>query len=175
MRNIGIDPGAKGGFALFEDGRLVAVARMPTVSNRKGNPRVDGAAVGYRLHQWLPLDHAYVELVGAMPGQGVSSMFTFGKAAGIVEGALGALMIPTTYIAPGQWKVALRVPAEKNGARARASQLIPSGAHYWPMAKDDGMAEAALIALYGSRLPSLAPKASPLGQEKRLDTPRIEW
>lgn len=150
MKSIGIDPGAKGGLALFVDGKFSAVARMPTVQH-KGKPRVDGAAVGALLRRWAP-DQAYMELVGAMPGQGVVSMFTFGKAAGIVEGALGALLIPATYITPAQWKTALRVPANKDGARARASQLIPSGAEHWPLVKDDGLAEAAMIGLYGSRL-----------------------
>jgi hypothetical protein len=51
--------------------------------------------------------------------------------------------------------LALRVPAEKDGARARASQLIPAGASWWPLVKHDGRAEAALIALYGSRLDAL--------------------
>lgn len=100
-----------------------------------------------------------MERVGAMPGNGVSSMFAFGMAAGIVQGVLGALMIPMTLITPAQWKVALRVPADKGGARARASQLIPKGAHRWPLAKHDGRAEAALIGLYGSQ----------------RDKPMVEW
>ena len=40
-------------------------------------------------------------------------------------------------------------PADKDGARARASQLLPWAAHQWARAKDDGKAEASLIALYG--------------------------
>lgn len=150
-RIIGIDLGATGGIAAFHDGKLHTVRAMPTVTNAKGRPRVDGAAVGALLRDLKP-DHAFVELVGAMPAQGVSSMFTFGMAAGIVHGALGALCIPMTLISPAQWKVALRVPAAKDGARARASQLIPGGAVYWPLVKDDGKAEAAMIALYGLRL-----------------------
>jgi hypothetical protein len=43
------------------------------------------------------------------------------------------------------------VPAEKDGARARASQLLPQHAGHWPLKKHDGRAEAALIALYGWR------------------------
>jgi hypothetical protein len=42
-------------------------------------------------------------------------------------------------------------PAGKDGARARASQLIPSAAHHWPLKKHDGRAEAALLAFYASR------------------------
>lgn len=150
MKIIGIDPGAKGAIARFVNGKLDAIRDMPTVEH-KGKQRVDGAAVGAIVRELAP-DHAYMERVGAMPGQGVVSMFSFGKAAGIVEGALGALLVPLTLITPAQWKVAMRVPADKGGARARASQLIPAGASYWPLVKHDGRAEAAMIALYGSRL-----------------------
>jgi hypothetical protein len=38
-----------------------------------------------------------------------------------------------------------------NGARARATQLLPAAAHRWPLVKHDGRAEAALIAYYGRR------------------------
>ena len=39
-------------------------------------------------------DSAIIEKVGAMPGQGVSSMFQFGRSVGMVEGVLAALQIP---------------------------------------------------------------------------------
>ena len=148
-RIVGIDPGAKGALALFEGGELVRIADMPTVEH-KGRPRVDAASVAVLLRSLAP-SVAYVERVGAMPGQGVTSMFTFGFAAGIIWGALAGLMIPVTAITAAQWKVALHVPKEKSGARARASQLLPSGAQWWPMARHEGRAEAALIGLYGLR------------------------
>jgi hypothetical protein len=43
------------------------------------------------------------------------------------------------------------VPKAKDGARARASQLLPAGVQLWPLVKHDGRAEAALLALYGVR------------------------
>jgi hypothetical protein len=49
------------------------------------------------------------------------------------------------------WKKALGVPADKDGARARASQLMPENAWLWPLVKHDGRAEAALIAYWGIR------------------------
>lgn len=149
MKTIGIDPGAKGALALFEDDVLVRVWDMPVVMV-KGKARVDAAAVGFILREAKP-DQAFMERVGAMPGQGVTSMFAFGMAAGIVMGALGALEIPLTLITPTEWKGALRVPKDKGGARARASQLLPAGANNWPLGKHDGRAEAALIAHYGIR------------------------
>jgi crossover junction endodeoxyribonuclease RuvC len=64
---------------------------------------------------------------------------------------LAALGVPMSFVAPATWKRALQVPAAKDGARARASQLLPAAAGHWPLVKHDGRAEAALIALYGLR------------------------
>jgi crossover junction endodeoxyribonuclease RuvC len=149
MKTIGIDPGAKGAIVLFENNAIRGVWDMPVVMV-KGKARVDGAMVGHILRTAKP-DQAFMEQVGAMPGQGVTSMFAFGLAAGIVIGALGALEIPLTPITPTEWKGALRVPKDKGAARTRASQLLPNGAPHWPLGKHDGRAEAALIALYGMR------------------------
>jgi crossover junction endodeoxyribonuclease RuvC len=149
MRTIGIDPGAKGALALFENHVLVRIWDMPIVLV-KDKPRVDAAAVGLILREAKP-DQAFMERVGAMPGQGVTSMFAFGMAAGIVMGALGALEIPLTLVTPSHWKGVLRVPKDKGAARARASQLLPAGAGNWPLSKHDGRAEAALIGFFGQR------------------------
>jgi crossover junction endodeoxyribonuclease RuvC len=156
-RTLGIDPGAAGAVAVVEGGKLVAVHDMPAIEVR-GKRRVDGAALAAIVRALAPAA-AVVELVGAMPGQGVSSMFAFGKATGIVLGVLAGLGIPVTEVAPVQWKRALRVPADKGGARLRASQLFPTAAAHWQRVKDDGRAEAAMIALYG----------------ERLSRPEIEW
>jgi hypothetical protein len=51
-------------------------------------------------------------------------------------------------VAPTVWKGALRVPKDKDAARARASALMPAHAHLWVNKSDDGVAEAALIALW---------------------------
>jgi crossover junction endodeoxyribonuclease RuvC len=147
MRVLGIDPGAHGAIALFRDGVFVSVRDMPTIED-KGRPRVDGAALGSIIRGYAPT-RAVLERVGARPGQGVTSMFQFGRAVGIVEGALGALLVPVTHVTPVQWKGALRVPADKGAMRRRASELVPSAAHHWPRAKDHGRAEAVLIAFYG--------------------------
>jgi crossover junction endodeoxyribonuclease RuvC len=97
------------------------------------------------------LDHVFLEQVGAMPGQGVSSVFAFGKTYGVILGVIAARTIPLTLVTPATWKRALGVPKAKDAARARASQLLPEAAAQWRLKKHDGRAEAALIALYGAR------------------------
>ena len=98
------------------------------------------------------LDHVLLEQVNAMPGQGVSGVFAFGKCYGVILGIVAARSIPLTLVTPTVWKRALGVPKAKDGARARASQLLPGAAHQWSLKKHDGRAEACLLALYGLRI-----------------------
>jgi crossover junction endodeoxyribonuclease RuvC len=147
MRIIGIDPGAHGAIALLEDGRLRSVVAMPA-STVRSKARVDAARLAGVIRDLAPIDVAVCEEVASMPRQGVASMFAFGMAYGVVLGVLGALSVPLVLVTPATWKGALRVAATKGEARGRASQLLPEGARLWPLAKDDGKAEAALIALW---------------------------
>lgn len=148
---LGVDPGLNGALVLLHEGEVEIVHDMPTVEierNRRTKREINLAALAH-LIPWHRLKHAWVEKVGAMPGQGVSSMFSFGRSTGMIEGMLAANHIPTSYVVPPVWKKRLMVPSGKDGARLRASQLFPQAADNWPLKKHDGRAEAALIALYG--------------------------
>lgn len=150
---LGIDPGLSGALAFKGENTLVAID-MPTVSiqrNGKNKREIDLAGLVSDIDALGPVEHAYVEQVGAMPGQGVSSVFSFGKSYGSILGILAAKRIPYTLVSPVRWKKALQVPAGKDAARHRASQLLPQYAELWPLVKHDGRAEAALIAVYGER------------------------
>ena len=151
----GCDPGLSGAVALLDaaTGAVIDILDMPTLAlsrsgkaKRELDPHALAGAIGRDR-----IAHAFVEQVGAMPGQGVSSVFSFGKSYGVVIGVLATLGVPMTFVAPAVWKRALQVPAAKDGARARASQLLPAAAAHWPLVKHDGRAEAALIATYGLR------------------------
>jgi crossover junction endodeoxyribonuclease RuvC len=150
---IGIDPGLHGAVAFYTPSSL-HVADMPTFTlARGGKTRLDIDTHGlYRLLLDSRIATVYVEQVGAMPGQGVSSVFAFGKGFGIILGILAALGVPYNLVPPQRWKKALQVPAAKDGARARASQLLPAHTDKWKLVKHDGRAEAVLLALYGHRL-----------------------
>jgi crossover junction endodeoxyribonuclease RuvC len=84
-----------------------------------------------------------------MPRDGHVGAFSFGRSYGIIETALAAAQIPFRTVRPQVWKKAMGVLADKDQARQMATQLIPSGAEFWPLKKHDGRAEAALIAQYG--------------------------
>lgn len=150
---VGIDPGLSGALVFFNSSEIVVAHDMPTfelVRNRKKRREIDINT----LHSVLTsekFEHAFIEQVHSMPQMSAPTVFAFGKSYGIVLGVLAALQIPVTAIDPRVWKKALQVPAAKDGARARASQLLPGAAHFWPLVKHDGRAEAALIALYGMK------------------------
>ena len=92
----------------------------------------------------------YIEQVGAMPGQGVTSMFNFGKSFGICLGVAAGLRYPTTTVIPNQWQRAVKTQCGKDGNRHRACQLFPAYAHLFARKKDDGRADAALISYWAS-------------------------
>jgi crossover junction endodeoxyribonuclease RuvC len=149
---IGIDPGISGAIAIFKNGKLHDVFDMPTVEIASGKTikRHISAAT---LRNILELDmyqfsHVVIEKVGAMPGQGVTSMFNFGRSAGIIEGVVVGLKISHTYVTPQTWTKAVGRAAGKDASRMRAMELFPAKADLFKRAKDDGRADAALIAYW---------------------------
>jgi crossover junction endodeoxyribonuclease RuvC len=151
---IGIDPGAAGAVAILEpDGSLVQVFDMPSVeivSNGKAKRRISPEMLAAELRLYnVHATCAYIEQVGAMPGQGVSSMFAFGEAFGLAKGVLAGLGIPVQSVPPARWKRALGLNSGKDAARAKAAATWPQQAGEFKRVKDDGKAEAALIALWG--------------------------
>ena len=149
---VGIDPGASGALAFFDaDAGDLEIHDMPALvvkRNGKLKREISVPIVAGLLRKYEPT-HAYLELVGARPGQGVSSMYQFGRTVGMLEGCLGALMVPTTLVAPQRWQKFTGTRGGKGGARLRAAELFPAYATYFARAKDDGRADAALIAWWG--------------------------
>lgn len=145
---IGIDPGCSGAMVVLADGEPIEWELMPTIKLGEKN-RVNGAAVAQFL-QHYPGAHVFLERVGAMPGQGLSSTFGFGHSAGVVEGVVAALGIPYTLVTPQSWKKrAGLLKTEKDTARARCVQLYPSIKELHLKAKGQAIADAILIARYG--------------------------
>lgn len=152
---IGIDPGCSGALvAMHANGGYMDLLEMPTIKVGTKS-RVNGAAVAAWLRgiieSWPDYDlHAYLEQVGAMPGQGVSSMFTFGHAAGLVEGVIAGAGIPLDLVTPQAWKKhAGLIGKDKDAARSRAVQLYPSLRVLDLKGRGQAVADALLIARYG--------------------------
>lgn len=166
---LGIDPGLTGGLALVE-GRegepplLRWLAVMPT--DERGVDAVElgkilSEAFAYRPHRIC------LERVSAMPGQGVTSMFSFGQAYGTVIGALGASGARPELVTPRAWRKYLGLgPADpklrKAANRSLAAALFP-GQPFLASPRcrvpHGGLIDAVLIALYGTSSGNGAPSS----------------
>ena len=146
---LGIDPGCSGSLVLItEQGHYIDHLAMPTIKVGTKS-RVNGAAVAAWIRQY-GITHAYLEQVGAMPGQGTASMFTFGHAAGVAEGILQGLNIPYTLVTPQAWKKSAGlIGSDKDASRSRAIQLYPELRALDAKAKGQAIADALLIARFG--------------------------
>ena len=144
---MAIDPGLSGAMAVFDGDDLIAVVDMPTHElsrNGKAKRQIAASTLAGIFTQHDPR-HVIVEKVSAMPGQGVTSMFSFGRSLGIIEGIIAAYNIPVTYVTPGVWTKGIGRGAGKDASRARACELYPSHQKSFARVKDDGRADAVLI------------------------------
>lgn len=156
MIYMGIDPGLHGAVAFLDPAtKALGVFDMP-IFDVKGKSRLDMSGLHNALSDGIALHGhptiALVEDVHAMPAQGVASSFSFGFVTGAAHMALAALQIPMRLVAPGAWKRVMGLSADKDASRMRASQLYPQHAALWSRKKDDGRAEAVLLAHYAARI-----------------------
>lgn len=147
-RIIGIDPGKTGAMALIDtEAWTIAILDMPQEPGTGGKVAVSPAGVARAMDAAAP-DYSVIEDVTSSPQQGVVSAFNFGRSLGILEGACSSRSI-LTKVRPQVWKTATRTPKDKTEARRRAMQLFPCAYDLFARVKDDGRAEAALIAFWG--------------------------
>ncbi len=160
MIYIGIDPGATGAVArLFGDGNYPAVHDCPTVLGGKSGKQkqLDVAAMVALLVEIRAASlevAAVIEFQQAFPKQGASSTFKLGTNYGAWMGILAALGIPFELVRSQVWKpsVGLAKGASKSESRAAAARLFPSLAGELTRKKDDGRAEALLLAEHRRRI-----------------------
>jgi crossover junction endodeoxyribonuclease RuvC len=156
----GIDPGLKGGITVldFKEG-TIQVYRMPvteTVKRVKGKNKKTSHYDLPRLFEVIPLaTETFMERVGAMPGQGVSSTWRFAEGYGLLKSAIyGQNHRIATLVGPSTWKKYFELSDDKNLSRTRALELFPLAAPGWKSKRakilDEGVTESALIAAWGS-------------------------
>ena len=163
MNIIGIDPGLDGALAIIEPAdTMVFDTPVFTTKVARGTKRVYdlGRMVNW-LQPWADQErggvripsHAFIENIHSMPGQGVRSMFSMGYGVGAWHGILTALGIEYTLVTPQKWKAPFGLlGCGKDDARLLAQRLWPDRAVLFERKKDDGRADAMLIAEYGRRL-----------------------
>jgi len=103
---LGIDPGLNGTIACVTSSeRLVSAFPLPTTGKTDGKRTLDARHLASTLSNVASGRRcvAVLEQVSAMPGQGVTSMFTFGRTLGKIEGVLEAAGIPIVWALPRVW------------------------------------------------------------------------
>lgn len=144
---MGVDPGMFGAIAFYNPKfpQLIAAYDMPIVGKE-----LNAAELFDIIDSFKPVCAA-IEVVHAMPKQGVSSSFNFGVSYGVIRGVVGSLKIRTHLVAPTKWKKYFSLSADKEASRALAVRNWPDSPHF-RRKKDHGKAESALLALYGNAI-----------------------
>ena len=155
MLIIGIDPGVSGSICFFEDGKILDVVEMPTMTEGKKNKKqVNSSQVFNEISEKIKkLDKneikVVIEQVSAMPGQGVTSMFNFGQSFGILKGICSAMQLPMYFVRPVKWKKYFNlINSEKDASRTRAIEVYPYFSSQLSRKKDSNKADAILISSF---------------------------
>ena len=155
MLIIGIDPGISGSICFLDNGKILDVIEMPTMTDGKKNKKqVNGSQVynevTKRIKQYEKNQiRVVIEHVSAMPGQGVTSMFNFGQSFGILKGICTAMQLPMYFVRPAEWKKYFNLlNSEKDASRTRAIEIFPYFSSQLSRKKDSNKADAILIASF---------------------------
>jgi len=140
----GIDPGFSGAVAVINDHGDCDTCEMPVIGD--GTQKMVNVSRVAAFLTERDVEFAIVEEVTAMRGWGVGATFRFGGAYYSILAALQLSCIPYLTVRPGRWKKALGLPRDKLVSRRRATELFPRAYQQFERVKDEGRAEAALIA-----------------------------
>jgi crossover junction endodeoxyribonuclease RuvC len=154
MRIVAIDPGLQGGIAVLSDEEVILLSDLPVhrvgVAGKKTlRAELDLHGLHILVAKHMPYGHCFLEKVGPMPKQGVTSTFRFGTSFGAIQGIVTALGIPMTLVRPQTWQGFHHCGPSPDAARQRATQLYPSVAPLLARKMDANRADAVLIAHYG--------------------------
>jgi hypothetical protein len=139
---VGVDPGQGGAAALIDSDGQIDILDWP------GDP---GPVADTIKRSWMgrhEIRLCAIELVHAMPKQGVSSMFKFGVNYGQWQGVFAALNVPYVLVSPREWQRALVLPSAGANPKERslttARRLFPNAE--LGRKKDHGRSDALLLA-----------------------------
>ena len=155
MLIIGIDTGISGSICFYENGKILEVLEMPTMTDGKKNKKqVNGAQIYNEILKRINKTEkqtirVIIEQVSAMPGQGVTSMFNFGQSFGILKGICSAMQLPMFFVRPAKWKKYFGlINSEKDASRTKAIEMFPYFSSQLSKKKDSNKADAILIASF---------------------------
>ena len=145
----GIDPGLSGAIGfVHENGGFAAVFDMPTLPTTTGRRAVDFAVLAEILREHEPT-FTLIERVGPRPNEGAVGAFGFGMTYGGILSMLATMRLSHDVVQPATWKRRAGIPAgaPKGASVATCKRLLPDAADHLTRIKDDGRAEALLLAL----------------------------
>lgn len=150
MKILSIDPGMSGCAVVLDmSGDLLTYTLFPTTFIGKSK-RIDIPSVAAFIRDQGDISRCFIEKVGAMPGQGVTSMFNFGHAAGALEGCVAAMGLPLTHVTPQSWKHGFGlIGCDKDAARAKVALRFPHFKDLQQKGKGQAISDAVLIAYHG--------------------------
>jgi crossover junction endodeoxyribonuclease RuvC len=167
---IGIDPGLDGALAMVV-GTRAFVWDTPTITvtgtgkTKKGNPKhkrkYEAAKMAVLLKQLIVWAFKQelelrvgIELVSTRPKLSAQSVLQTGRGVGLWEGMVTYAGLAMEVVTPQSWKKELLgkgAGSDKNLSILKAQTLFPGVANKLARKKDDGRAEAILIAEYFRR------------------------
>ena len=150
MLVLGIDPGSSGGLVIVQKNinalpEIILAIRMPTIKIY-GKKIIDTKQIATKLKEY-PIDVTIIEKVHAMPRQGVTSSFQFGRNFGGIETLSYLYSKRVDYVAPAVWKKSLGLGTSKKESLDLA-RLKFGESNLWHIKSNDGIAEAALLTLF---------------------------
>ena len=155
MLIIGIDPGISGSICFLQDGKILDVIEMPTMTEGKKNKKQVNSSqifneISLRIKSLNKNEiKVVIEHVSAMPGQGVTSMFNFGQSFGVLKGICSAMNLSMYFVRPAKWKKYFNlINTEKDASRTKAIEIFPYFSINLSKKKDANKADAMLIASF---------------------------
>ena len=149
---VGIDPGVSGAICILRNGKVTMTCDMPImVDGTKSKRQVNAAELANILinEKIGEQDKIILESVSAMPGQGVTGMFSFGQSFGVIKGVCAALKLPLHLVRPVKWKKHFNLlNSEKDASRTKVIEMFPYISSEVSKKKDANKADAILIAKY---------------------------
>lgn len=163
---LGIDPDSHGSLcAVTATGELVGCLRFHRRYKNQDWFLFDNICVHVLhniLHEWIPCANIVaIEQVHAMPGEGVSSVFKFGKTVGELLGSVksaithhGRQLQTVRHVHPRTWQASFGL---NGGAKAKTRDAAKERwpAFEWPAASgkpDTRISDGAFIAAWGAQL-----------------------
>jgi crossover junction endodeoxyribonuclease RuvC len=158
---LGIDPGITGGLGWVSwDGKRRGVSDAPRAAVATSANRKYDQAVMVKMVKAAITDPrgrpvraaAAMELVHTMPGDGRAGSFSFGFGFAMWQGILTTLDVPISFVDPRRWQKEIGMEPtndrrqRKTNSRLAAMKFFPEMTELFRRVKDDGRAEALIMA-----------------------------